>query len=167
MAYGNILLISDRTPIFPDLARLLAQAGYRVTLTFFGREAFQALRSGKFPLVISRISKDWSDNRPFMEVVREANREISLLLLRVDPDFAFPVRAYLIKTDGYQFEPQGWGGLRHLVTECLRENRQYAGSTHRQLPAGSYQKNKHTESKGSLLEFRRKDHAPRQHSINQ
>ena len=67
----NILLISDRSAIFPELAQLLARAGNCVALTFYGREAFQALRRGIFPLVITRLSKDWSDKRPFLDAVRE------------------------------------------------------------------------------------------------
>ena len=167
MQQDNILLISDRTPIFPDLAGLLAQAGYRVTLTFYGQEAFQALRTGEFPLVISRFNKDWVDTRPFLDAVREPGREITLLILTPAPELGAPSEAHLLKTDGYQFTSGDWGGLRHLVIACLSKKTLTVG------PAGELKgmppglpKNQ-PERTGSLLEFRRKRYAPGQHLNNQ
>lgn len=155
----NILLISDRSPIFPDLARLLAQAGYRVSLTFYGREAFQALRRGIFPLVITRFSKDWSDKRPFLDAVRELDQEISVLFLGPGLDETGLHReAYLVQTDGEQFTPCGWGGLRHLVTSCL------SGRPAPVVRDASRQNGRPQEGKVSYLEFRRKSHASWQHS---
>jgi DNA-binding NtrC family response regulator len=167
LEYRNILLISDRTPIFAELASLLAGAGYRITLAFYGREAFKALSSGEFPLVISRLNKDWADRRPFLEAVREPNREISLLFLRVDPDFGAVSQAFHVKTDGRQFRPQGWGRLRHLVTECLSDRQPRSESAGRQVAPVQVSQERLPEKTGSLLKFRRKSHAPRPHPINQ
>lgn len=156
---NHILLISDRTPIFPDLARLLAQAGYLVTLTFYGREAFQALRRGIFPLVITRLSKDWLDKSPFLEAVRELNQEISVLFLSPGPDeMGGSKEAYLLKTNGDQFTPCGWGRLRHLVTACL------SGRPDPVVREASRPPERPRQNKVSYLEFRRKRHAPGQHS---
>ena len=64
MQPGNILLISDGSQIFPALARFLTEAGYQVTTADYTQEAFQALRTGKFPLVVTCLSNDWRDTRP-------------------------------------------------------------------------------------------------------
>jgi len=159
MAYGNILLISDRSPVFPELARLLAQAGYRIIFTFYGLEAFHALRTGEFPLVITRFSKDWSDKRPFLDTVRELDQEISVLFLGPESDESgLPKEAYLVQTNGDQFTPCGWGGLRHLVTSCL------SGRPALVVRDASRQNERPREGKVFYLEFRRKSHASWQHS---
>jgi PleD family two-component response regulator len=163
----NILLISDRTPIFAELASLLAGAGYRITLAFYGQEAFMAVTSGDFPLVISHLSKDWADKGPFLEAVRKPNREISLLFLRLDPDFGAVSQAFHVKTDGRDFRPQGWGRLRHLVTECLSDRQPRSESAGRQVAPVPVSQEGLPEKTGSLLKFRRKSHAPRPHPINQ
>lgn len=156
---NNILLISDRTPIFPELARLLAQAGHRVTLTFYGREAFQALRRGIFPLVITRLSQDWSDKRPFLDAVRELDQEIPVLFLGPGPDeSALPGEAYLVKTNSDQFTHCGWGGLRHLVTSCL------SARPASEVRDASRQNDRPRAGKVSYLEFGRKSHASWPHS---
>jgi DNA-binding NtrC family response regulator len=67
---SNIWLISDGTPIFPEPARLLAQAGHWVTHAFYGREAFQALRQDIFHLIITPLSQDWPDKRPCLDAAR-------------------------------------------------------------------------------------------------
>ncbi len=158
---SNILLISDRTPIFSGLAQLLVRAGYRVTLTFHGREAFQALRRGIFPLVITRYCKDWSDKRPFLDAVRELGQEISVLFLGPGPDeTGLPREAFLMQTTGEQFTPCGWGGLRHLVTSCL------SGRPAPVVREAFRQNDRPREGKVSYLEFRRKSHAAWQHSAS-
>ena len=156
---NNILLISDRTPVFPELARLLARAGHRVTLTFYGREAFQALRRGIFPLVITRLSRDWSDKRPFLDAVREPGRETPVLFLGNGPgENGLPGEAYLVKTDGDQFIHCGWGGLRHLVASCL------SGRLAPEVRDTSRQNDRPRAGKVSYLEFGRKSHASWPHS---
>ena len=155
----NILLISDRSAIFPELAQLLARAGHCVALTFYGREAFQALRRGIFPLVITRLSKDWSDKRPLLDAVRELDQEISVILLGHGPDATdLPGEAYLVQTNGKQFTPCGWGGLRHLVASCL------SGRPAAVVREASRQNDRPREGNVSYLEFRRKRHASWQHS---
>lgn len=120
MQPGNILLISDGSQIFPALARFLTEAGYQVTTADYTQEAFQALRTGKFPLVVTCLSNDWRDTRPFLKGVRDLNQGIAVIILRVGhEENSSPIEAYLIKTDGYQFMPCGWGGLRRLVANCL------------------------------------------------
>ena len=119
MHHANILLISDGSQIFPALARLLQATGYQVTTTDQTREAFQALRTGNFSLVITCLSNEWSDTRPFLKAVRDLKREIAVIILKVGPEIRSPIGAYLIKDEGYHFKPGGWPGLRHLVANCL------------------------------------------------
>ncbi len=155
----NILLISDRSPIFFELAQLLARADHRVTLTFYGREAFQAVRRGIFPLAITRLSKDWSDKRPFLDAVLELDQEISVLFLGSGPDeTGLSIEADLVRTNGEQSTHCGWGGLRHLVTSCL------SGRPASVVRAASRQNERSREGRVSYLEFRRKSHASWQHS---
>jgi DNA-binding NtrC family response regulator len=119
MHYGSILLISDGSQIFPALTQFLTGEGYQVTATCVTQEAFQALRTGNFPLVITCLSNDWPDTRPFIKAVRDLNREIAVIILRVGPVNNSPLDAYLIKEDSYQSLPCGWGGLKSLVADCL------------------------------------------------
>jgi DNA-binding NtrC family response regulator len=119
MECGNILLISDGSQIFPALTRFLTEAGYQVTTTDQTHEAFQALLTGNFPLVITCLSNDWTDTRPFLKAVRDLKHEIAVIILRVGPEISSPTGAYLIKNEGYHFKPFGWAGLRHLVANCL------------------------------------------------
>jgi DNA-binding response OmpR family regulator len=134
MKSHNILLISDGSRIFPVLSRLLVQVGYQVCTTFYGRRAFQALRTGEFQLVLTNLNEDWSDKRPFMEEVRRLNREISVIFLSTRHDVDFGSVALLAKTDGYHFNPQGWHGLRHLLTDCLNKKMPLAESTAQPKP---------------------------------
>lgn len=119
MPQGNILLISDGSPIFPTLSRVLTTAGHQVTTICQTQEALQVLRTGKFPLVITCLSNDWSDTRPFLKAVRDLQQEIAVLILRLGPRVESPVGAFLVKDAGYDFRPVGWPGLRHLVANCL------------------------------------------------
>jgi DNA-binding NtrC family response regulator len=119
MHHGNILVISDGSQIFPALTRFLTETGYQVTTTDQTQEAFQALLTGNLPLVITCLSNDWTDTRPFLKAVRDLNHEIAVIILRVGPEISSPTGAYLIKNEGYHFKPFGWPGLRHLVANCL------------------------------------------------
>ena len=85
MPRDNILIISDGSPIFPALSQLLTDAGHRVTTTCETQEALQALRCGDFPMVITCLSNDWTDTRPFLKAVRELKREIAVVILRPGP----------------------------------------------------------------------------------
>jgi DNA-binding NtrC family response regulator len=119
MHHGHILLISDGSPIFPALARYLTEAGHQVTIIEDTQEAFQALRTGNFPLVITCLSNEWSDTRPFIKTVRALNPKTVVIILRLGPEVRSPVGAYLVKEAGYDFQPFGWSGLGHLVANCL------------------------------------------------
>jgi CheY-like chemotaxis protein len=154
MYHGHILLISDGSKLFPDLARFLAQAGYHVTLAFHGREAFQALRRGGSSLVITRFSKEWLDKRPFLDAVGELNQEISLLFLGSGPDeIRLPREAYLMKTTGDRITPCGWRGLRHLVTSLPKSPPAPAPGE------APWQPDRPLPSKVAYLDFRRKCYA--------
>jgi len=119
MPHNDILLISDGSQIFPPLARFLREAGHRVMTIGETREAFQALRASNFRLVITCLSNDWTDTRPFLKAVRELNQEIVVVILRPGPEVRSPIGAYLVKDEGYDFKVLGWPGLRHLVANCL------------------------------------------------
>ncbi len=119
MHHDTILLISDGSPIFPALSRFLTAAGHQVTSTEATGEAFQLLRNGNYPLIITCLSNDWTDTRPFIRAVRELNPETTVIILRPGPGVRSPVGAYLVKESGYDFKPFGWQGLRHLVANCL------------------------------------------------
>ncbi len=121
MHQGNILLISDGSQIFSALTRFLTAAGHQVTTTYQTEEAFQVLCTGKFPLLITCLSNEWSDTRPFLKAVRALNPEIAVIILRVGPEVRSPIGAYLIKDAGYDYKPFGWPGLRHLVANCLSD----------------------------------------------
>ena len=119
MQPGNILLLSDGSHLFPILGRLLTAAGHQVTTTHQTEEAMQLLRSHNFPLIITCLSNDWTDTRPFIRAVRELNSETAVMILRPGPEVRSPIGAYLIKDAGYNFKPLGWTGLRRLVANCL------------------------------------------------
>ncbi len=119
MPPGNILLISDESPIFPALSRALTAAGYQVTTAHYAPEAFQALRTGNFPLVITCLTNDWTDTRPFLKAVRDLSQEITVVILRVEPEICSPRDAYVFKKDSYLSTPCGWSRLQGLLHSCL------------------------------------------------
>jgi DNA-binding NtrC family response regulator len=119
MPHSNLLLLSDGSPIFPILSRVLTAAGHQVTTTCQTEEALQLLGSGRFPLVITCLSNAWTDTRPFLRAVRELNPDAAVIILRLGPEVRSPVGAFLVKDAGYDFKPFGWLGLRRLVNNCL------------------------------------------------
>ncbi len=119
MPQGNILLISDESPIFPALSRALTEAGYQVTTAHYAPEAFQALRTGDFPLVITCLTNEWTDTRPFLKAVRDLNLEITVVILRVEPEVCSPRDAYVFKKNSYLSTPCGWNRLQGLLNNCL------------------------------------------------
>ena len=119
MPQGNILLLSDGSHLFPILSRLLTAAGHQVTTTYQTQEAIQLLRSQNFPLIITCLSNDWTDTRPFIKAVRELKAETAVMILRPGPEVRSPIGAYLIKDTGYNFKPLGWTELRRLVANCV------------------------------------------------
>lgn len=119
MHHGHILLLSDGSQIFPILSRFLTEAGHQVTATCQTQEAFQALSSDNIALVITCLSNDWTDTRPFIKAVRELNPKTAVMILQPGHEVRSPIGAYLIKDSGYNFKPVGWPGLRRLVANCL------------------------------------------------
>jgi DNA-binding NtrC family response regulator len=119
MPNENVLLLSDGSQIFPILSRFLTEAGHQVTTTCQTQEAFQLLCHGNFPLVITRLSNDWTDTRPFIKAVRELNPATVVIILRLGAEVRSPIGAYLVKDAGYDFKSFGWLGLRRLVANCL------------------------------------------------
>lgn len=119
MPQGNILLLSDGSQIFPILSRFLTEAGHQVTAACQTQEAFQLLQSGDFSLVITCLSNDWTDTRPFIKTVRELNPHTAVMILRLGSEVRSPIGGYLIKDAGYNFKPFGWPGLRQLLANCL------------------------------------------------
>ncbi len=85
MHHGGILLISDGSQIFPALDRFLTEAGHLVTTVEKTQAAFQALRTGNFPLVISCLSNGWADTRPFIKAIKEQNPATAVIILRPGP----------------------------------------------------------------------------------
>jgi|GEM_PF-907494 DNA-binding NtrC family response regulator len=120
MRQGNILLISDESPIFSALYQALTEAGYQVATAHYTLEAFQALRTGNYPLVITCLTNDWTDTRPFLKAVRDLNQEITVIILRVEHEFCSPLDAYVFKGDSYLSMPCGWSRLHGLLDNCLR-----------------------------------------------
>ena len=119
MDHRNIWLISDGSQIFPALSRFFTEKGYHVTTICHTEEALQVISTGCVPLVITCLSNDWTDTRPFIKAVRDLDRRTAVIILRVEPGISTPLDTYLIKGDGYQFTPGGWGGLLQVVANCL------------------------------------------------
>ncbi len=121
MANGKILLFSDGSKIFPALDRFFTDEGYQVLTTWSRQGAVSALRSGNFPLMITRLSRNRLEVAALLRSIRRRNARTVTIFLRGEHEVNSPIEAYEVKGKEEIFIPCGWAGLRRLVASCLND----------------------------------------------
>lgn len=119
MGLGKILLLSDGSAIFPVLDRVFTDAGYQVTTTCNGKDAVEAIRTGDFPLMFTRITRNLREVYTVVRSIRKQQANTIAIFLRGEPAVHTPIGARRVKGQEAAFLPWGWAGLRRLVAHCL------------------------------------------------
>ena len=119
MGNRRILLLSDGSEIFPVLNRVFTAEGYQVITTSSSQGAVEAIRTGDFHLLITRITKTRRKVFPVLRSIRKQNPKPITIFLRGDHEVNSPLEAYQLSGNEEIFIPCGWAGLRRLVASCL------------------------------------------------
>ena len=115
----KILLLSDGSQIFPVLDQVFTDEGYHTLTAHSSQGAVQALRTGAFPLVITRIQPGRPEPLTLLKTLRRRHPRVTAIILRGAHEVNSPLEAYQVQDEEENFIPCGWPGLRRLVASCL------------------------------------------------
>lgn len=101
----KILVVEDDRDLCRTICSFLSGNGYEAAGCQGAGEAYDAMYSGTFDLIISDIMMPDIDGYEFAKTVREINEEIPILFATARDDFASKQRGYRIGIDDYMVKP--------------------------------------------------------------
>lgn len=101
----KILVVEDDRELNRSVCSFLNQSGYETTGCLGAEEAFDAMYSVVFDLIISDIMMPDIDGFEFVKSVRELNEDIPILFMTARDDFAAKQRGYRVGVDDYMVKP--------------------------------------------------------------
>ncbi len=101
----KILVVEDDRDLCRTICSFLSGNGYEAVGCQGAGEAYDAMYSGTFDLIISDIMMPDIDGYEFAKTVREINEEIPILFATARDDFASKQRGYRIGIDDYMVKP--------------------------------------------------------------
>ena len=101
----KILVVEDDRDLCRTICSFLSGNGYEAVGCQGAEEAYDAMYSGTFDLIISDIMMPDIDGYEFAKTVREINEEIPILFATARDDFASKQRGYRIGIDDYMVKP--------------------------------------------------------------
>ena len=101
----KILVVEDDQALNRTVCTFLNHSGYEATGCLNGVEAYDALYSNMFDLIVSDIMMPGVDGFEFAKNVRELNENIPILFMTARDDIASKQRGYRIGVDDYMVKP--------------------------------------------------------------
>lgn len=101
----KILVVEDDKELNRTVCSFLNHSGYEATGCLNANEAYDALYSNMFDLIVSDIMMPGVDGFEFAKNVRELNEEIPLLFMTARDDIASKQRGFRIGVDDYMVKP--------------------------------------------------------------
>ncbi|HIV86156.1 MAG TPA: response regulator transcription factor [Candidatus Monoglobus merdigallinarum] len=123
----NILLVEDDSELNRTVCSFLNQNGYEATGCQNADDAYDAMYSKVFDIIISDIMMPGTDGFQFAETVRGINQEIPILFITARDDFTAKQRGFKIGIDDYMVKPIDLDELLLRLGALLRRAKIAAG----------------------------------------
>ena len=131
----QILVVEDDRDLNRTVCAFLNASGYQATGCLSANEAYDAMYSTIFDLIVSDIMMPGIDGFEFARTVRSLNEYIPILFMTARDDFASKQRGYRIGVDDYMVKPIDLDELLLRIGALLRRARIAAS---RKLEVGSF-----------------------------
>ena len=131
----QILVVEDDKDLNRTVCAFLNASGYQATGCLTANEAYDAMYSHLFDLIVSDIMMPQIDGFEFAKTVRSLNENIPILFMTARDDFASKQRGYRIGVDDYMVKPIDLDELFLRIGALLRRAK-IASS--RKLEVGSF-----------------------------
>lgn len=131
----QILVVEDDKELNHTVCSFLMGHGYRTVGCLSADEAYNALYTGMFDLIISDIMMPGVDGFEFAGTIRATNKEIPILFMTARDDLASKQRGFRIGADDYMVKPIDLDELILRIGALLRRARIAA---ERKLEIGSF-----------------------------
>lgn len=116
----NILVVEDDREQNRAVCAYLNASGYETTGCLSADEAYDAMYSAMFDLIISDIMMPGTDGFAFAKTVRELNSDIPILFMTARDDFSAKRRGFQIGIDDYMEKPVDLEELTLRIGALLR-----------------------------------------------
>ena len=131
----RILVVEDDKDLNRTVCAYLNSSGYQATGCLNANDAYDAMYSTMFDLIVSDIMMPEIDGFEFAKTVRSLNENIPILFMTARDDFAAKQRGYRIGVDDYMVKPIDLDELFLRIGALLRRAK-IASS--RKLEVGSF-----------------------------
>ena len=101
----KILVVEDDIELNKSVCTFLNNSGYKTTGCPNAADAYDAMYSQMFDLIVSDIMMPDIDGFEFVKTVRTLNEEIPILFMTARDDFASKQRGYRVGIDDYMVKP--------------------------------------------------------------
>lgn len=101
----KILVVEDDKELNKTVCSFLNHSGYEAIGCSDGEEAYDAIYSHMFDLIVSDIMMPGVDGFEFAKSVREINQDIPILFMTARDDMASKQRGFRIGVDDYMVKP--------------------------------------------------------------
>ena len=101
----KILVVEDDIELNKSVCTFLNNSGYETTGCLNASDAYDAMYSQMFDLIVSDIMMPDIDGFEFVKTVRTLNEEIPILFMTARDDFASKQRGYRVGIDDYMVKP--------------------------------------------------------------
>jgi DNA-binding response OmpR family regulator len=116
----NILVVEDDAKLNKIVCDYLGNNGYTATGCFNPNEAYDAMYSSLYDLIISDIMMPGVDGFEFAETVRSLNKTIPILFMTARDDIASKQKGFRAGIDDYMVKPMDLDELVLRVGALLR-----------------------------------------------
>ena len=131
----QILVVEDDRDLNRSVCSFLNQSGYKATGCLGVEEAYDAMYTTVFDLIVSDIMMPGIDGFEFVKTVRSLNENIPILFMTARDDFAAKQRGYRVGVDDYMVKPIDLDELFLRIGALLRRAKIAAS---RKLTVGSF-----------------------------
>lgn len=116
----RILVVEDDASLNQTVCTYLGDNGYHATSCLSASDAYDAMYSNLYDLIISDIMMPGIDGFEFAETVRGLNKVIPILFMTARDDFESKQRGFNLGIDDYMVKPIELGELTMRIKALLR-----------------------------------------------
>ena len=139
----KVLVVEDDRELNRTVSVYLKQNGYDVVGVLNAEDAYDAMYSNMFDLIISDIMMPGIDGYEFAETVRDTNKEIPILFMTARDDFESKKRGFRAGVDDYMVKPIDLEELL-LRIEALLRRAKIATNKHIEIGSVTLDAEEHT-----------------------
>jgi EAL domain-containing protein (putative c-di-GMP-specific phosphodiesterase class I) len=116
---GRVLVVDDEDALLRVFARALTSAGYSVTTARDGKQAMALLEGATFDAIVSDIDMPHMNGIQLLEVVRQREADVPVLLITGNPDLGTAVQAVAHGALQYLIKPVNIADLQSAVKRAI------------------------------------------------